>query len=102
MTLKLSPFAEKDLAESMEWYKEAKEGLDVMFLKEVDEILHVILRNPKAYRVRHRRKGLEIRFAPVSKFPFVVIYFIDLKFGYLVVQAFWHTSRNPENWKNRM
>lgn len=102
MILKLSPFAEKDLAESMRWYKEAQEGLDILFLKEVDNILHAILRNPSSFSVRYKRKGFGIRVAPVPKFPFVVIYFIDPRFDYLVVQAFWHTSRNPENWKNRI
>ena len=63
MILKMSRFAEQDLAESIEWYRE-------------------------------KREGLSVRFSPLQKFSFC-------KRSVLVVEAIWHTSRDPTFWKNR-
>jgi hypothetical protein len=74
--LKLKPFAEYDLAESMDWYELQQSGLGIDFLKEVDKAIDFVRANPFAYAIRYKRKGIAIRFAVLHRFPFVIVYSI--------------------------
>jgi toxin ParE1/3/4 len=102
LKLKIKPFAEYDLAESMEWYELQQPGLGIDFFNEVDKAISFILKNPLAYAVCYKRKGVVIRFAVLNRFPYVIVYSIDQVKEHLVIEAVWHTSRSPKNWKSRL
>lgn len=102
LKLKVRPFAEYDLADSIDWYELQQPGLGADFLNEVDKTIQFVLKNPLAFEVRYKTKGIAIRFAIVHRFPFAVIYFIDEPNNQLIIEGVWHTSRNPKNWKSRI
>jgi len=102
MVYKIKPFAELDLAESMDWYNLQQPGLELTFLDEVEKTIKHISQNPYGYAVRYKRKGIAIRFALVDRFPFVIVFFWDEMLQLIVIEAIWHTSRNPKHWKNRV
>ena len=86
----------------MDWYAFQQPGLELDFLDEVDKTIRFINQNPYAYAVKYIRKGISIRIAPLQRFPFVVVYFFDELQGLVIIEAVWHTARNPKNWKSRL
>jgi plasmid stabilization system protein ParE len=102
MAYKILPFAEIDLLESVDWYSMQQPGLDVDFLLEIRRSIHYVNQQPYAYQVKYRRKGLEIRQAPVERFPYVVAFFVDEPAQLVVVLAIWHTARNLKKLKSRL
>ena len=101
MAYKILPFAETDLQESVDWYAMQQPGLDADFLTEIRKTIQHINQHPYAYQVKYRRKGLEVRQAPVDGFPYVVAFFVDEPIKTLIVFAIWHTARNPKKLKSR-
>ena len=68
MKLKLSPFAEKDLEESISYYNKQFEGLGIEFIQNIDETFNRIKENPNQFPVDYR----QMRKARTERFPFVI------------------------------
>jgi toxin ParE1/3/4 len=90
MKLKISPFAEKDLQESVAFYNERQENLGIDFFQEISIAFERIKKNP--HQFPKSRKNLR-RFT-VARFPFI-IFFIE-KDDVCYVLAIFHSSRNPK------
>jgi toxin ParE1/3/4 len=101
MIVKVNPFAESDLEDSMDWYALQQPTLELKFLEEVEKAIKKISHNPYAYAIKYKRKGVSVRFSIVDIFPFVIVFFIDEEKDLIVIEAIWHTSRNPKRWKER-
>ncbi|MBS0264580.1 MAG: type II toxin-antitoxin system RelE/ParE family toxin [Planctomycetes bacterium] len=94
--LVIAPEAAVDLADAFDWYEERRPGLGEEFLSCVDASLQQICRIPEMYpTVLHDyRRGL------VRRFPYAVFY--EYTVSTIVVYAIFHTSMNPQKWRDRM
>lgn len=95
-TLLISDDAEEDLKDAVEWYRLANSGLEGKFTKAVESCLESIRRNPNQYPLVYK----DVRRALLHKFPYGIFYFVFDET--IVVQACFHTSRNPSDWQNRV
>lgn len=95
-TLLISDDAEEDLKDAVEWYRLANSNLEGKFIKAVESSLQSIRQNPNQYPLVYR----DVRRALLHKFPYGIFYFVFDET--IVVQACFHTSRNPGDWQNRV
>ena len=91
-TVKLLKRAELELTEACDWYEMQKQGLSVSLRNEVSYSLNAIAANPLLYS---RRNNTTLRFGPLRKFPYVVIYWYDEKIDVIFVTSIFHTKRKP-------
>jgi len=85
--------AEFELSEAYDWYEEAQPGLGSKFYKEVNRYLQRLEKNPFQFPIRQME---DLRFAVLSKFPYLVIYWIDQPNKKVFVVSIFHTSRSPK------
>lgn len=83
--------AREDMQKSADWYNEQQSDLGDRFLLSVVDTLRLIEANPLHYEEKYSKK---FRFAQVAIFPFVVVF--KIKKQLVVVNAIFHTSRNPK------
>lgn len=100
-SVRLTKHAYEDIRESVSWYGE-ESGTTVSFLTAVNKKLVFIAQRPRSYPIKYNHKQIAVRSAPLSKFPFVVLYFLDDVPQHLVVLAVWHTAQDPLQWKKRL
>ncbi len=93
--LVILPFAEIDLKETLDYYKEKTEGIDIVFLKEINSSFRQILKNPEI-APKYRR---DIQKFVLSKFPFCIYYIDTVQVIYIF--AIFHNKRNPKEWQRR-
>jgi plasmid stabilization system protein ParE len=97
-TVIILPLAKQDIKKAANWYNEKQKGLGLRFTKAVRSEVQIIQKNPAASRIRYK----ETHTAVMSKFPFMIHYFIDHSRKAIVVTTVFHTSLNPdENWTKR-
>jgi len=89
------PFAEIDIKETVSFYKEIGDGLDIDFIGEIDASFLEILKNPEAFPLAK----YDIRKYVMRKFSFC-IYYIDRKETLYILSVF-HDKRNPKEWLKR-
>ena len=92
----IAPEAEHDIAEAYAWYEGRRTGLGEEFLSCVEACLEAIRRTPEMHAVVHEnyRRGL------VRRFPYAVFY--EYAEDRVTVYAIFHTSRNPDKWRQRL
>jgi plasmid stabilization system protein ParE len=92
----LAPEAEQDIAEAYAWYEARRVGLGEEFMTCVDACIQAICRMPQMYGVVHEnyRRGL------VRRFPYAVFY--EYANETITVYCVFHTSREPEKWRERL
>jgi plasmid stabilization system protein ParE len=92
----LAPEAEQDIDEAYAWYESRRFGLGEEFLSSVDACINAICRTPKMHATIHEtfRRGL------VRKFPYAVFY--DFDGATVIVYCVFHTSQNPDKWRERL
>lgn len=95
MRIKLSPFAEDDLQESIDFYNLQKEKLGFEFAKEVNDTFERLRSNYLQYPEVHKK----LRKARLNRFPFNVFFVVEPPIVYVL--AVFHTSRNPNLLKSR-
>jgi hypothetical protein len=83
--------AREDMRKSADWYDERQSGLGKRFLLHVVDTFKLIEANPLHYEEKFSKK---FRFAQVAVFPYVVVF--KIKKQLVVVNAVFHTSRNPK------
>jgi toxin ParE1/3/4 len=83
------------------WYDERVEGLGIEFFDAVDATLDQIARLPKAGAlVRRVPVDLQVRRAPVKRFPYYVVY-LEAS-STIRVLAIAHDRRRPGYWTSRL
>lgn len=92
----LAPEAEQDVAEAYAWYEGRRVGLGEEFLSCVDACIEAIRRTPEMHTIVYEnyRRGL------VRRFPYGVFY--ECAKDRLTVYCVFHTSRDPEKWRQRL
>ena len=92
----IAPEAEHDVSEAYSWYEERRFGLGEEFLSCIDACIQSIRRMPEMHAKVHQ----EYRRALVRRFPYAVFYEYDE--GMVTVYCIFHTSRNPDKWRQRL
>ena len=92
----LAPEAAQDIAEGYAWYELRRPGLGEDFLSCIEACLQAICRTPEMHSIVHEsyRRGL------VRRFPYAVFY--EYSEGTVTVYGVFHTSRDPEKWRQRL
>jgi len=89
--------ADFDLKEIADWYNMKDKKLIWIFLKDFKEKVKYISVNPLACEVRYEN----FRIAYLRKFPFGIHYFYNEEKNLIEIYSVFHTSRNPEQWRDR-
>ncbi|MFN2359347.1 MAG: type II toxin-antitoxin system RelE/ParE family toxin [Desulfotignum sp.] len=85
----------QDIDEAYDWYENNRIGLGEEFLSCVDVCIQTICRTPELYMKVHE----EYRRALVRRFSYAIFY--EYTGGKVFVYSIFHTSQNPEKWRNR-
>jgi plasmid stabilization system protein ParE len=91
------PLAKRDIREAALWYNSNQKGLGNRFIAQVRRKVKFIRENPQAVGVRYDN----VRTAVMEVFPFMLHYIIEEDKKLVVVSAVFHTSLDPEKWKER-
>lgn len=91
------PEAHLDIENAISWYNEKKPGLGNEFEKEIQSSLKTLSDNPKIFNIKY---GMEVRRAPIKRFPFIIIYIIDNHD--VIILSIFNTNMNPERWKRKI
>lgn len=92
----VTPEAEADVAQAVEWYQKQRDGLGSVFLRCLDMVFERIKHSPEVHAISYRN----VRQTLVRKFPYVVCY-VHHKEKVTVVAVF-HASRDPTGWQHRI
>ncbi len=92
----VAPEAEQDLAEAYAWYESRRVGLGEEFMTRVDACIQAIRRTPEMHQIVHEN----YRRALVRRFPYAVFY--EYASDVVMVYCVFHTSRDPEKWRQRL
>jgi plasmid stabilization system protein ParE len=88
--------AEREYDNSIAWYESERVGLGQEFRQIIEEQLQLIAEDPNRFPIV---KGEVRRAVVLRRFPFV-IHFLAEKHRIVILSVF-HTSRQPEQVKNR-
>jgi plasmid stabilization system protein ParE len=94
--LVIAPEAELDIAEAYDWYEGRRAGLGEEFLSSVDACLESIRRQPRMHSVVHK----DYRRSLIRRFPYAVFY--EHSEATVTIYAVFHTSRDPDKWRQRL
>jgi plasmid stabilization system protein ParE len=94
--LVIAPETEEDLDEAYAWYERQRVGLGEDFLSRVDACIQGTLRIPESHQVVHEN----YRRALVRRFPYAVFY--EYANDTVIIHGVFHTSRDPEKWRQRL
>lgn len=93
--LVVTALAEADLQEARDWYEGQRTGLGDEFVEAVGATVGRI----QAFPHSHAPAFLDLRAAPVRRFPYLVIYRLDSETVFVV--AMFHGARDPGGWQIR-
>jgi len=89
--IKISPLAEKEIDESIEFYESRSKGLGKQFLIYLKFYLKVLKTNPELFEIKKEPGYRELT---LVKFPFVIIY--EIIKNEIIIHSVFNTSRNPK------
>ncbi|NUQ62859.1 MAG: type II toxin-antitoxin system RelE/ParE family toxin [Pirellulales bacterium] len=92
----VAPEAGQDIADAYAWYERQRSGLGEEFFSCVDACIQRICRTPEMHAKVHEA----YRRALVRRFPYAVFY--EYSDGTVTVYCVFHTSREPEKWRQRL
>lgn len=95
MKARLTPEADLDAQQAIQWYDERDRELGDDFLRKVNECITAIEENPKKYSIVHK----QMRRALVSRFPYEIMF--EMEDDEIIIYAIYHCARDPEVWKRR-
>ena len=98
--VRFGPEASSELADAARWYEERRVGLGAMFLDAVEATVRSIASWPESgTRVAGVAEPLDIRRAPVSRYPYHLAYLVAEDTIYVLAVA--HDRRLPTYWTGR-
>jgi len=95
-TIKLLKRAELEIIDACEWYEKQQKGLSAKFRFAIKQSFRFIELNPKLYAQKY---NTDLHFAPLSKFPYVVVYWYDENLHTVFITSIFHTKRNPKKFE---
>lgn len=94
--LKISPIANIELLDSIEWYNTQKDKLGFEFFHEIENAFELIKKNPLLFAKIYK----DFRMLLINRFPFEVFYSIEDNM--ILIHHIFHSSRNPKIWKKKL
>jgi plasmid stabilization system protein ParE len=89
--------AEEELETAFDYYPVKRDGLGTQLLEEFSAGMERILEYPRAWQ----RMDNTYRRYRLHRFPYGIIYRLDMRTTQVVVVALMHLSRRPGLWRNR-
>ncbi|MDQ6949021.1 MAG: type II toxin-antitoxin system RelE/ParE family toxin [Actinomycetota bacterium] len=98
--VRFGPEASSELADASRWYEDRRPGLGSMFLEAVEATVQSVASWPASgTRVEGLADALDVRRAPVSRYPYHLAYLVaDDEIHVLAVA---HDHRRPTYWTGR-
>ena len=94
----VTPAAKEDIKDAAKWYNFQKANLGKILIARFNEKASDIKNNPFIVQVRFD----DVRVAFLKQFPYSIHYKVKEELKTIVIHAFFHEHRNPEEWKDRM
>lgn len=94
----ISDSAKADIKESALWYNKQQNGLGKRFTQNIKECVKIIQQLPESFQVRYENNRAGIP----DKFPYLIIYSVNKDNKTISIIAVFHSSQNPERWKNKI
>ncbi len=94
----VSPEANMDLVEAIEWYESQREGLGMEFSLKFEAAARLLESNPYLYAKIYK----EVHRNLITKFPYAIFYEILEEEKEVGIIAVMHTSRHPQIWQGRV
>jgi plasmid stabilization system protein ParE len=91
-----APAVESDLTEAYGWYESRRFGPGEEFMSHVDACIQSILRNPELHPVVYEKYRRKL----VRRFPYAIFY--EFPNGSVTVYCVFHTSTDPQRWRERL
>jgi plasmid stabilization system protein ParE len=88
----LHEHAQEDYETSLKWYAERSEQAAENFIKAVDDALQLIC----AYPSRWRNTYKNYHELGLKKYPFTIIYTVEVNNRRVVIASIYHHKRNPK------
>ena len=88
--------AQREYADTVNYYNQENPGLGYEFAAAVDEAIQLITEYPEAWALISDR----VRRCRVLRFPYGILYQITT--DEIIIVGILHLHRNPESWKNRI
>jgi len=95
-SLRLIRKAELDVAAALEWYFAIDKKLALDFLEELNAGLKLLQTYPVAFPTVH----LDLRIFVLKRFPYKVVYLVNIDDTEIVIQSVTHDKRNPARWQD--
>ncbi len=92
----VAPEAQQDVDEAYAWYEGRQPGLGEVFLSRVDACIQAVRRRPEMHTTLHENYCRAL----VRRFPYAVFY--EYADDRVTVYCVFHTSRDPEKWRQRL
>ena len=89
------PSITNELKHTIEWYDSKSSRIAENFKAEIKKSLLDLTVNPFLFQKIYKNH----RACPIKNFPFRIIYYIEDNIVYIL--SVFHTSKNPNIWKNR-
>lgn len=90
-TILITPGAEQDLAEALEYYETQSAGLGRRFIELVDERLQRLSVTPFSGSVRYQ----DVRCCLVRVFPYIIHYTVNSEHNSITVLRILHSAQKP-------
>jgi hypothetical protein len=97
--VRYNPQIHLDIQKQVDYYrrKTGDDELGIRFVKTVKAALKELKSSALHYHIRYD----DVRCLPIPVFPFLAHYRIDEHSNTVFVEAIFHTSQDPDFWKNR-
>lgn len=92
--VKYKPEAMSDIQEIINWYDEQKVGLGELFHNTIVNHIDMLKISPHIYNIRYK----QIRCALVSKFPYMIHFYINEETQTVEILSVISTFRSPNIW----
>ena len=86
--------ASEELEESFYWYENKRLNLGLELIEEIEYYLNLIENNPLLFEKYNDKEDL--RRIPLIRFPFLLIYWIEVLEKIIYIDAIFHLKRKPK------
>ncbi len=98
MNVRFLTLAQQEVDEAVVWFEEHAEGKGLDFLDELDRVVRLV----KAYPLASPQIQPEVHRRLFARFPYSLVYGLDLEHDAIVVIAISHFRRLPNYWVDRL
>ena len=88
--------AKEDIQKGINWYNSNNKRLGNKFHQALKTSFKNLQTNPY-YQIRYNKTHC----LPLKKFPYMIHFTIDKEAKTVIIRAVFHTSQNPDLWKDR-